>query len=354
MSSRWRKEEFWEQLKADKVNRKYEDIARQILEQTEKLDILQWSERGKDASFVGMAKTSEHLCIFYQVWARNERGGNGIEIMYRNIKKPFHVGTELQEQWETRLVKAGFPLGDNKGRRNFSFYHLSTDKKLLPKFFETVEWALKQLGIEVLQTGGIFSNSISEKKSVVTHPIQPSAKNTPDIVSPELPIFSTSDLDDVSTYVDYLSDRAASSVEEYQPTYDDERVQTYRQIKERRGQQKFRDALLVMYQGTCPITGCTVAAALEAAHIVPHRSENDNNPENGLLLRADVHTLFDLNLIGIEPETCRIHLHPSFKPDIAYRRQLQEGKQIPIFKQASPTTLQYRWKLFLERKSRPA
>jgi HNH endonuclease len=32
---------------------------------------------------------------------------------------------------------------------------------------------------------------------------------------------------------------------------------------------------------------------LEAAHISPYRGEEDNHPENGLLLRADLHTLFD-------------------------------------------------------------
>ena len=50
---------------------------------------------------------------------------------------------------------------------------------------------------------------------------------------------------------------------------------------------------------------------LEAAHINPYRGESDNHPDNGLLLRADIHTLFDLNLLGIEPDHFRVELHPS-------------------------------------------
>jgi len=40
---------------------------------------------------------------------------------------------------------------------------------------------------------------------------------------------------------------------------------------------------------------------LEAAHITPYRGPRTNAISNGLLLRADVHTLYDLNLISIHP-----------------------------------------------------
>ncbi|MEO2018753.1 MAG: HNH endonuclease signature motif containing protein [Fuerstiella sp.] len=54
-------------------------------------------------------------------------------------------------------------------------------------------------------------------------------------------------------------------------------------------------------------------AVLEAAHIRPYRRPEDNDVQNGLLLRADIHTLFDLNLLGIEPGTWQIHIHPRIK-----------------------------------------
>jgi len=49
---------------------------------------------------------------------------------------------------------------------------------------------------------------------------------------------------------------------------------------------------------------------VEAAHIWPYRGPADNHPDNELLLRADLHTLFDLDLMGISPETYRIKMSP--------------------------------------------
>ena len=74
----------------------------------------------------------------------------------------------------------------------------------------------------------------------------------------------------------------------------------------RAGQVAFRQALLAQYGGKCAITGCVAADALEAAHIVPYHSEPSNQPRNGLLLRADIHTLFDKNLIRVNEVSRRI------------------------------------------------
>src|SRR5262249_37425762 len=61
----------------------------------------------------------------------------------------------------------------------------------------------------------------------------------------------------------------------------------------------------------CLVTGCEVLAVLEAAHIRTYPGEDDNDPANGLLLRSDIHTWFDLDLLGIEPDELRVELHPS-------------------------------------------
>ena len=89
------------------------------------------------------------------------------------------------------------------------------------------------------------------------------------------------------------------------------RARLWQQICLRRGQAKFRDALLQRYGGICVVTGCVLSCVLEAAHIDPYRCEAHNHPENGLLLRADVHTLFDLDMLGVNPATYRIALHPN-------------------------------------------
>ena len=68
--------------------------------------------------------------------------------------------------------------------------------------------------------------------------------------------------------------------------------------RERRPRQEaFRRALLIAYEGRCAITGCDVEAVLEAAHVADWRSENDAGA--GILLRADLHRLFDDNLLVI-------------------------------------------------------
>lgn len=79
------------------------------------------------------------------------------------------------------------------------------------------------------------------------------------------------------------------------------RIQTT--IAQRRGQSAFRRSLLDAYDGRCAISGCDVIDVLEAAHIFPYRGEETNKVSNGLLLRADLHTLFDCYLIEIDPET---------------------------------------------------
>src|SRR5271155_3471993 len=42
---------------------------------------------------------------------------------------------------------------------------------------------------------------------------------------------------------------------------------------------------------------------LEAAHISPYRGLQSNHPQNGLLLRADLHSLFDLGMLAVDPLT---------------------------------------------------
>ncbi len=83
------------------------------------------------------------------------------------------------------------------------------------------------------------------------------------------------------------------------PTYekgDDVRKRAQRAIAVRYGQPKFRRALLSAYERRCAVTGCDVEAVLEAAHIDRYFGEHSNHVTNGLLLRADLHTLFDLQL----------------------------------------------------------
>lgn len=98
----------------------------------------------------------------------------------------------------------------------------------------------------------------------------------------------------------------------------DRREKTMQAIAVRRGQATFRAKLLEAYGGRCCVTGCDLKDALEAAHISPYRGEHSNHAQNGLLLRSDMHTLFDLGLFAVD-ESYRLILAPQLHKSEAYR-----------------------------------
>jgi hypothetical protein len=111
--------------------------------------------------------------------------------------------------------------------------------------------------------------------------------------------------------IDLLSEEL-SSTDFFDDVNDTEEIKRY--IVWRRGQPEFRRKLLDAY-GRCVITGCTSKDALEAAHIRPYSDTKNNDPSNGLLLRADIHTLFDRHLIGIDPEKMTVCIAQSLLED---------------------------------------
>lgn len=89
----------------------------------------------------------------------------------------------------------------------------------------------------------------------------------------------------------------------------DARERVLRTIARRRGQPAFRKELMRAYAARCAISGCSVAAVLEAAHIIPYLGDHTNNVANGLLLRTDLHTLFDLGLLAVSPASHQVLVH---------------------------------------------
>ncbi len=61
----------------------------------------------------------------------------------------------------------------------------------------------------------------------------------------------------------------------------------------RLGQGSFRVLVTDAYERRCSITGERVLPVLEAAHIKPYSEGGAHRVDNGLLLRSDLHTLFD-------------------------------------------------------------
>lgn len=94
-------------------------------------------------------------------------------------------------------------------------------------------------------------------------------------------------------------------------------------IKVRRGQAEFRASLIGAYDGKCAVTGSRIVDLLEAAHILPHAEGTNYRASNGLLLRADVHTLYDLHLLSID-EHYRVHLSKAL--EVSEYRRYHEAK----------------------------
>ncbi|WP_298885140.1 HNH endonuclease [uncultured Serinicoccus sp.] len=92
---------------------------------------------------------------------------------------------------------------------------------------------------------------------------------------------------------------------------EDLRVRRLQLVALRQGQPRFRSDLLRAYGGRCAITGTAVESVLEAAHISPHKGGHTNEVWNGMLLRADIHTLFDLFLITVEVDSMRVRVSPA-------------------------------------------
>jgi len=88
----------------------------------------------------------------------------------------------------------------------------------------------------------------------------------------------------------------------------DDRQRTIATIVRRRGQPEFRQRLLCAYGSRCAVTGCDAVEALEAAHIVPYQGKDTDHVSNGLILRSDVHTLFDLGLLTIDADSWTVVL----------------------------------------------
>lgn len=73
-------------------------------------------------------------------------------------------------------------------------------------------------------------------------------------------------------------------------------------VQPRLGQGSFQTAVLDAYGRRCAITGERVVPVLEAAHIRSYSEGGEHRIDNGLLLRRDVHALFDRGYITVSPD----------------------------------------------------
>jgi len=72
-------------------------------------------------------------------------------------------------------------------------------------------------------------------------------------------------------------------------------------IRPRLGQGAFRIVVTDNYDRRCAVTGEKTLPALDAAHIRPYAEHGEHEPSNGLLLRRDIHSLFDRGYVTVTP-----------------------------------------------------
>jgi len=102
-------------------------------------------------------------------------------------------------------------------------------------------------------------------------------------------------------------------------------------IRPRLGQGTFRLAVTEAYGRACAITMEHSLPVLEAAHIRPYSENGSHEIPNGLLLRSDIHRLFDMGYVSVSPD-CQFHVSKKLKADFENGRSYYplNGKPIQL------------------------
>jgi uncharacterized protein YjbI with pentapeptide repeats len=90
-------------------------------------------------------------------------------------------------------------------------------------------------------------------------------------------------------------------------------VRSIQSVLHRRIQYSLQRKLLEVYGKRCAITGCNIVPLLETVLINSEEHTAADHPSNGLVLRSDIKTLYELHLIAIHPVQFTVMLAPSLK-----------------------------------------
>jgi putative restriction endonuclease len=117
-------------------------------------------------------------------------------------------------------------------------------------------------------------------------------------------------------------------------------------VRPRIGQGVFRIAVTDAYGRACAATGEHSLPALEAAHIKPYAAEGPHDVTNGLLLRSDLHRLFDKGYVTVTDDL-RIEVSGRLKEDYSNGRSYYplHGQRITVPAESSlaPSADFLRW-----------
>jgi putative restriction endonuclease len=102
-------------------------------------------------------------------------------------------------------------------------------------------------------------------------------------------------------------------------------------IQHRLGQGAFRVSLLDAYGRACAVTREHSLPVLEAAHVKPYAGDGNHSLDNGLLLRSDLHRLFDKGYVTVT-EAGRFEVSKRLKQDFDNGKVYYElhGREIHV------------------------
>jgi putative restriction endonuclease len=120
--------------------------------------------------------------------------------------------------------------------------------------------------------------------------------------SPNIVSFKTYDTDDEEgrELWDRIAERLART-----PAFADAHADRFGKpllVEPRLGQGAFRILVTDIYGRRCAVTQERTLPALEAAHIRPYGGGGEHDARNGLLLRRDIHSLFDAGYVTVTPQ----------------------------------------------------
>jgi putative restriction endonuclease len=118
------------------------------------------------------------------------------------------------------------------------------------------------------------------------------------------------------------------------------------EVLPRLGQGSFRVVVTDAYDRRCAITGERTLPALDAAHIKPYSAAGENRVPNGLLLRSDLHRLFDRGYITVRADL-RVQVSRRIREEFANGREYYalDGTRLrlPVRAEFHPDALALEW-----------
>jgi putative restriction endonuclease len=166
--------------------------------------------------------------------------------------------------------------------------------------------------------------------------------------SPNIVTFKTYDTSesDGATLWNAIQDRVAITAAPLISGQKQERYGNPILVRPRLGQGTFRILVTDAYKRKCAVTGERTLPALEAAHIKPFSDGGSHDPQNGLLLRRDIHALFDGGYVTVTPDL-KFHVSRKIKEEFENGRHYYafDGQSIsePITPSWSPDAAALKW-----------